>query len=127
MKYKSLFLIIIILVLPVFVFADKGLTPDEKALLTLLDEYKSRMPDIAQRMLNAKDNETVRFGADEQRLINETASFFNKLLQQGKGTQAYQTLRGTVPNWKTEYLGIERALMMGRALIVQKVLKETLI
>jgi hypothetical protein len=94
------------------------LDDDEEKLIQLIDSYKSKkMPLIAEKMLRAKDDETVRLGKkDESRLVSETSNFFNELLTMGKGTQAYQSLRGKLPNWNSDYLGIERALMMGRAL-----------
>jgi tetratricopeptide (TPR) repeat protein len=119
--------VLVFLFIPITCFSAENLSADEKGLIELLDSYKSKMLDIAQKMMKANSDDTVRLGADEGRLITETGNFFNELLSMKKGTQAYQSLRGKLPNWNTDYLGIERALMMGRALIVQKVLRETLI
>ncbi len=120
------FSIFLCLSIPVSLLADT-LSPEERSLMSLLDKYRDSLKDVADRMSKAKPDETVRLGADEERLITETSRFFNELLTMKKGTQAYQGLRGKVSNWNSDYLGIERALMMGRALIVQKVFKETLI
>lgn len=105
----------------------QSLTDDERALLSLLDKAGSNIPAIVKIMERAGAEETVRLGNSEQALVAETSAFFHALLGMQKGTQAFQSLRGKVPDWGSRYAGVERALMLGRALIVQRVFRDTLI
>lgn len=119
-------LLLLAAIAPVLATAQ-SLTEEERGLLALLDNVKSKIPDIVQVMEKAGAKETVRLGDREPKLVAETAAFFHALLGMGKGTQAYQSLRGKVSDWGTRYAGVERALMLGRALIVQRVFRDTLI
>lgn len=107
--------------------AAQSLTSEERALLALLDTHAANIPDIVQVMAAADGDKVVDLKGKESRLVSETAAFFKTLLQSGRGTKAFHSLRAKLPDWQARYGGIERAMMLGRSLIVQQVFRNTLV